>query len=322
MHYDVFNGDADGIFALHQLRLAAPVDSGELITGVKRDIGLLNRIAEVKSSTICVFDISMDKNSDALTSLLERDNSVLYIDHHFAGEIPASDRLKHHIEPSAQTCTSLIVNTLIEGRYARWAVCGAFGDNLHEQATELAQRYGVNEEEVKILQAIGEYFNYNGYGAKTEDLHFHPADLYRAVIPYTDPLRFYESTDIVGRLSVGYDQDMARAAEYRNLSKEGPHRLYHFPGESWARRIAGVFSNMKARENRDGAHAIIVENDDTTLQVSVRAPLSAKKDADTLCRQFPTGGGRAAAAGINHLPVHMLDEFISSFHAIFNGNHN
>ncbi|MGJ8687531.1 MAG: DHH family phosphoesterase, partial [Spongiibacteraceae bacterium] len=43
-HIDVFNGDADGICALLQLRLAAPLDS-ELVTGVKRDISLLDRVA-------------------------------------------------------------------------------------------------------------------------------------------------------------------------------------------------------------------------------------------------------------------------------------
>ncbi|MDQ6977782.1 MAG: acetyltransferase, partial [Ghiorsea sp.] len=37
---DVFNGDADGLCALHQLRLAVPVNS-TLMTGVKRDINLL-----------------------------------------------------------------------------------------------------------------------------------------------------------------------------------------------------------------------------------------------------------------------------------------
>ena len=34
--------------------------------------------------------------------------------------------------------------------------------------------------------------------------------------------------------------------------------------------------------------------------------------ADALCRLFPTGGGRAAAAGIDHLPCERLDEFIAS----------
>ena len=42
---DVFNGDADGLCALRQLRLAEPAAS-ELVTGVKRDIALLER-AEV-----------------------------------------------------------------------------------------------------------------------------------------------------------------------------------------------------------------------------------------------------------------------------------
>ena len=42
-HYDVFNGDADGICALTQMRNAQPVDS-TLITGVKRDISLLKQV--------------------------------------------------------------------------------------------------------------------------------------------------------------------------------------------------------------------------------------------------------------------------------------
>ena len=33
-YFDVFNGDADGICALHQLRLADPLDS-TLVTGLK-----------------------------------------------------------------------------------------------------------------------------------------------------------------------------------------------------------------------------------------------------------------------------------------------
>ena len=41
--YDIFNGDADGICALLQLRLAEPRQS-TLITGVKRDIDLLKQV--------------------------------------------------------------------------------------------------------------------------------------------------------------------------------------------------------------------------------------------------------------------------------------
>ena len=39
---DVFNGDADGLCALHQLRLAEPLADAQLVTGVKRDIALLD----------------------------------------------------------------------------------------------------------------------------------------------------------------------------------------------------------------------------------------------------------------------------------------
>ncbi|MDO7653395.1 MAG: DHH family phosphoesterase, partial [Porticoccus sp.] len=46
---------------------------------------------------------------------------------------------------------------------------------------------------------------------------------------------------------------------------------------------------------------------------SIRAPLSDKVGAADLCRQFPTGGGREAAAGINDLPKEMLGKFIASF---------
>ena len=41
--YDVFNGDADGICALVQLRQIDPRDA-TLITGVKRDIQLLRQV--------------------------------------------------------------------------------------------------------------------------------------------------------------------------------------------------------------------------------------------------------------------------------------
>lgn len=40
---DVFNGDADGLCALHQWRLAHPATNA-LVTGVKRDIKQGNRM--------------------------------------------------------------------------------------------------------------------------------------------------------------------------------------------------------------------------------------------------------------------------------------
>lgn len=317
MQYDVFNGDADGIFALHQLRLATPITDTKLVTGVKRDIHLLRYINNVVNSSICVLDISLDKNRDSLVKLLNKGNTVFYTDHHYAGEIPESTALEHHIETSPETCTSLIVNQIMEGRYITWAICGAFGDNLFNQVSNIAKNIGLTHEQYEVLKEMGELFNYNGYGASIDDLHFHPADLYQAIKPFVDPFDFYRSTDLVTQLKDGYQEDMAKAITQKNISEKSANRLYIFPSESWARRIVGLFSNLKAREKEDAAHAIIVENDDSTFQISVRAPLLARENADTLCRMFPSGGGRAAAAGINHLPPDMLDEFIAAFYAMY-----
>ena len=61
--YDLFNGDADGICALLQLRFAEPRENAELITGVKRDINLLKRVDAKAGDRITVLDVSMDKNT-------------------------------------------------------------------------------------------------------------------------------------------------------------------------------------------------------------------------------------------------------------------
>ena len=41
--------------------------------------------------------------------------------------------------------------------------------------------------------------------------------------------------------------------------------------------------------------------------------MSNKQGAADLCMQFPTGGGRAGAAGINDLPAGSLDDFVTAF---------
>jgi hypothetical protein len=63
-----------------------------------------------------------------------------------------------------------------------------------------------------------------------------------------------------------------------------------------------------------------VENDDSSLLVSLRAPLDRRTGADTLCRAFPTGGGRPAAAGINELPEALLPEFLKAFAETYESN--
>lgn len=316
MHYDVFNGDADGICALHMLRLAEPRES-TLVTGVKRDINLLRRIATVKNASITILDISMDKNKADLERLLETCR-VFYADHHFSGEIPSSKNLEAYINTNSDICTSLIIDGIQGGEHRAWAVAAAFGDNLHAAAAAAAAAsLSLNDEETAQLCELGELMNYNGYGKTVEDLHFKPEDLYKSVEPFKDPLEFFRRSDVLARLRDGYRKDMARARSAEPITVGKVGRVFRFPGEAWPRRIAGVFSNEMARQREDLAHALIVDNNDGTHLVSVRAPLQNKKGADELCRTFPTGGGRAAAAGINALPEDQMDEFIKSFREVF-----
>ena len=92
-HFDVFNGDADGLCALTQLRNAEPREA-QLVTGVKRDINLLGRVEAGPDSLVTVLDVSLDKNRAGLEKALAAGAEVFYCDHHFAGDIPDSERLK------------------------------------------------------------------------------------------------------------------------------------------------------------------------------------------------------------------------------------
>jgi len=316
-HYDVFNGDADGICSLHQLRLAAPHPDAVLITGVKRDINLLRKIEDVENGRITVLDISLHINREPLLTLLDHGNDVLYVDHHFGGDIPDHQSLTAHIEPQPDTCTALIVDSLLDGAHRLWAICAAFGDNLHPVAATAATDLALSEEKTAQLKEIGELLNYNGYGAQLEDLYFTPDYLYNAVKKYKDPFDFFHESHTLKTLKTGYQNDMSLALGQPVFAHHGDNRIFRFPDSPWSRRVSGVFANLKARENPAGAHAMITENSDGTLRVSVRAPISDKHGADSLCRSFPSGGGRAAAAGINTLPEGMLGDFIDRFNTMY-----
>ena len=68
-HIDIFNGDADGIISLIQLRLNQPKDS-ILLTGVKRENQLMNGFEFHSSDQVTVLDISMEKNQEGLQRAL------------------------------------------------------------------------------------------------------------------------------------------------------------------------------------------------------------------------------------------------------------
>jgi hypothetical protein len=315
-HYDVFNGDADGILALHQLRLAHPLQS-VLVTGVKRDINLLQRVDAVAGDTVTALDISLDKNRTALEKMLAAGVAVEYFDHHFAGDIPSSPLLTTHIDTTADVCTSLLVNAALNGQYLPWAVTAAFGDNLYEAAQHAAAPLALTGKQLDALRELGTYINYNGYGTAMADLFFPPDELYTRLHPYTDPFAFIHEDAAYGVLAEGYAADMARTQAIAAEIDKPAYALFILPDAAWARRVSGVFANTLAQQNPGRAHAMLTATGDGAFLVSVRAPLATRTGADELCRKFPTGGGRKAAAGINRLEADRYDDFVTELAATF-----
>jgi len=313
---DVFNGDADGICALHQLRLVEPVDS-ELVTGPKREISLVKRVQAGPGDHVTVLDIALSKNREALDKLLDAGARVRYFDHHQPGDIPVHPNFEPHIDTDANVCTSLLVNDYLKGRQRVWAVTAAFGDNLADAARQAAAPLKLSDSQLAQLQSLGECLNYNGYGETLEDLFFDPAALYRQLQPFADPFVFIAESPSYQTLKQGYEDDMARAVAVNATDARAAGRIFMLPPEKWARRISGVFGNQLAVESPTQAHAVLTARPEGGFVVSVRAPLEARSGADVLCSQFETGGGRKGAAGINHLPESEVDQFVSAFYAVF-----
>jgi hypothetical protein len=316
--YDVFNGDADGLCSLQQLHLSEPDSAfARLVTGTKRDIALLQRVPAEQADAVNVLDLSLDKNREPLLGLLEFGARVRYFDHHYSGEIPTHANLDAHIDTTANRGTSLLVDDLLQGRHRAWAVVGTFGDNFDVSARQAAQPLGLNADATARLRELGILLNYNGYGATVDDLHFPPDLLFRRLRPYADPLAFIDQDDAFAALRDGYAEDMAKAQGLSPEYSSESRLLLILPAEPWARRVGGVYANALAQQTPARAHALLTRLEGGGFVVSVRAPVERPDGADVLCRRFETGGGRKAAAGINHLSDLDYPRFVDEFRVAF-----
>lgn len=314
---DVFNGDADGLCALHQLRLAEPHDDALLVTGVKRDIELLRRVPLVAGSHVTVLDVSLARNREALVRLLDHGMTVAYFDHHYAGDVPKHRALQVHIDGDADVCTSMLVDRHLGGRYRAWAVVGAFGDNMGESARSLAATLDLSGPAVDALRELGECLNYNAYGETVDDLFVAPDALYRQLRHHADPWHCLAQEPVLAKIRQGRADDLARASRIRPHNPCTHARVFVLPDAPWSRRVRGSWGNQLAQDFPDAAHALLTPVDGDAYVVSVRAPRRHAHGADRLCRAFPGGGGRAAAAGIDRLAHDALADFVDAFEQAF-----
>jgi hypothetical protein len=313
--YDIFNGDADGICALQQLRLEEPRAS-VLVTGVKRDVRLLERVRAAAGDELTVLDISLKSNAADLRRLLEAGARLRWFDHHAAGELPQHAGLKAFIDTAPDTCTSLIVDRYLAGRRRLWAVVAAFGDNLPGPAQRAAAEIDLEAADLQRLRELGECINYNAYGDSVDDLHYHPADLFEIVSRYQDPRDFIEGEPVFDALRTALADDVDRARAVAPGAASAHAALYVLPDAAWSRRIHGFYANELARRHPQRALALLVARHGG-YTVSVRAPVDRPRGADALCQKFETGGGRQGAAGINWLPEADYPRFAAEFDKAF-----
>ena len=310
--FDVFNGDADGICALHQLRLAEPAEA-EPVTGLKHEIALLGRVDAGAGDEVTVLDVSLDRNRAALLRLLDRGARVRWFDHHYAGDIPEHPNLDATIDDRGLACTSELVDRHLGGRFRAWAVVAAFGDNLHEAAARLASPLGLAADALARLRSLGESLNYNGYGASLDDVVVAPGELYAIVARHADPLKLLDAEPLLARLEAERLADLERALATAPAASHGGSEVFVLPDARWSRRVMGVFANRRALDEPRRAHAVLAPLPGRGFAVSVRVPLGYATDAAGFCRGYPGGGGRTTAAGIECLPAEGIEAFIEDF---------
>lgn len=316
---DIFNGDADGLCALVQLRRAKPADA-TLITGVKRDIQLLKRIDSERAhnASLTVLDISYEKNAADVARLLQYGARIDYFDHHKTGKIAKHDSLKLNVNLNADVCTALIVDNYLGGQYKAWAIVGAYGDNLLAVADALAAVSGYTPAQIELMRNLGYMLNYNAYGDTVADLHYDPAKLFMLMREHDTPFSFVsDNGEVCQALSDGYQADFTKAKAIKPIVETKSTAVYELPNISWSRRISGMFGNHLANANPDKAHAVIRQNAEGCYVVSIRAPISDKRGAEEVASHFVTGGGRKAAAGITALPKAELSKFIAIFNTFY-----
>lgn len=308
---DVCNGDADGLCAVLQWRLQQPA-SAVLVTGLKRDIALLERVQAGPGDEVLVCDVSLQRNRAALLRLLGAGARVRYFDHHAPSDVPDHPNLETHIDLDSQTCTSLLMDRYLGGAHRSWALVGAYGDNLTGVADALAAQTGMTIQDHDRLRRLGEAINYNAYGEEESDVFITPARLYETLLRYRDPLELLQHEPIAQQLDALRREDLRRAADLPPHWQNDRARAILLPDAVWSRRVIGCLANELARAEPGRAHAVLKAVRGDGYVVSVRAPLSAAGGARELCRRFG-GAGRAGAAGIDRLPARELDRFLEAF---------
>ena len=166
-NYDVFNGDTDGIFAWHQLRLVYPRDA-TIITGVKRDVNLASKVDANEGDLVTIMDVSHAKNRKDVQRILDSGAIVEYFDHHDPKELIEHPNITYHINTEPNISTGLIVNSHVKGQNRLWSIATAFGDNHIDLAMNM-----IKEDIIKELsESVSKQNKFKYYRDSTKSVTF------------------------------------------------------------------------------------------------------------------------------------------------------
>lgn len=315
----IFNGDADGIVAQHIFALVHGRPDRR-VTGLKRDIHLLRKLPALTAARLDVFDISLRQNRPELDALLSHDGiTVDWFDHHDPGEPLAHPRLSLHVNQSPGTCSAVIVDAHLGRKHPVWAALAAYGDNLPVTGDALARAANVSAEDRARLSRAGVLVNYNAYGEDEGDVLYAPASLAERIEPFRSALDFSREESLLAPLQAQFDSDRARCDGLAPAAETPGAAAFLLPDAPWARRFAATWANARVLARPAQALAMLHPNSQGGYVVSLRAPREASSapSAADLAKEFPTGGGRRLAAGINQLPPAELEKFLARFAEYF-----
>ena len=159
------------------------------------------------------------------------------------------------------------------------------------------------------LRRLGEAINYNAYGDDASDQHIAPQQLYARLAQHAHPL------DLLRHDSIGTELDALRRGDLQQALAQPCMRRAVARAGCAARCALGAACHRQLCQHAGGrrARAGACGAAGRPARRPCRQPARAAGHtggADEFCRRFG-GGGRAGAAGIDHLPDSELPRFVA-----------
>ena len=252
-----FNGDADGLCALQQLRLADPRDA-TLVTGVKRDIQLLRRVNAAAGDEVTVLDISLDQNRDDLLPAAGSGRFGSLFRPPLRGRAAAAPRTSRRTSRNRPTSAR-----------ARWSTAispAAIARGPSSRPSATTCRSSPSRWPRPPASTRRRPPRWSGSASASTTTPTGMPSAISASIPRIwrsrccrsrIPMEFVRRSPAYARLGARYEEDMQQARALKPARQVPGATMVVLPDEAWARRAIGVLANELTQAQPDCAIAIL-----------------------------------------------------------------